>query len=78
MTDPSRPHDIGGLTTVASPAIADLEFGATLLSGADDAARRMASQICPPGTTPHDREALGEFIRKVSRYIRWPDSCCIL
>jgi hypothetical protein len=74
MTDPSRPHDAGGLTTVVLPAIADLELGATLLGGADDAARRMASRICPPGITPHDRDALGEFIRKVSRYIRWPDS----
>jgi hypothetical protein len=76
MAAPKNKSALPSKPDVPVPAVlrhvTDMELGATLLTGADDAARRMASEICPPGITPRDREALGEFLRRVSYYVRWP------
>jgi hypothetical protein len=60
----------------ASPVIlrniTDMEFGVTMLTGADEAARRMAHEMCPEHITQQERVAMYSFLQKVASYIRWP------
>jgi hypothetical protein len=53
--------------------ITDMELGVTLLAGADEAAMRIAREMCPQSITPAERVALYEFLQKVALHVRWPN-----
>ena len=52
--------------------ITDMELGVTLLTGADEAARRVAHEMCPARATKEERIAMSEFLQTVASYVRWP------
>jgi hypothetical protein len=49
-----------------------LKLGVMLRAESDATAKRMAEQLCPPGTTQAERIAINAFLDKVARAVRWP------
>jgi hypothetical protein len=61
----------------AGPAIlrslTDSQVAITMLTQADDAARRVARQMCHDGITQAERAAIYDFLHAVANYVRWPN-----